>query len=59
MMALTHNSIFCGLDAIYNQALQVGPGPQDAADLFLYYETLYEFIHDHQRLEEEAYFPGI
>jgi hemerythrin-like domain-containing protein len=58
-MALTHNSMFRGLNAIYNQALQVRPGSDDAADLLLYCIMVYDFIHNHHQMEEAVYFPGI
>lgn len=58
-MALTHNTIFRGLNAIFRQAKQVLPGTQDAADLLLYCQIACEFIHDHHVTEESIYFPEI
>jgi len=58
-MALTHNTIFRGLNAIYSQATQVLPGTQDAADLLLYCEITCNFIHNHHFVEETVYFPEI
>src|SRR5947207_14806835 len=59
IMALTHNTIFRGLNAIYSQATQVLPGTQDAADLLLYCEITCNFIHNHHFVEESVYFPEI
>jgi len=51
--------MFRGFNAIYNQALQVRPGTEDAADLLSYCAMAYEFIQNHHDMEETVYFPGI
>jgi hypothetical protein len=59
IMALTHNTIFRALNAIYQHAPHVLPGTQDAAELLGYCSVTYEFIHHHQLIEESLYFPEI
>jgi hemerythrin-like domain-containing protein len=58
-MALTHNTIFRALNAIYAQALLVAPGTQDASDMLKYCAIVYDFIHRHHVFEETMYFPDI
>jgi hemerythrin-like domain-containing protein len=59
IMALTHNTIFRGLNAIYHQAKQVAPGTKDAEDLLFFCAVTCDFIHCHHTAEETAFFPGI
>ncbi|KAH0536019.1 hypothetical protein FGG08_007086 [Glutinoglossum americanum] len=59
VMALTHNTIFRGLNAIYHQAPHVLPGTQNATDLLFYCAVAYDFIHNHHVTEESTYFPEI
>ena len=59
LMALTHNTIFRALNAIYSQALQINAGSQDAAHILSYSTVIYDFIHRHHVLEETMYFPEI
>ena len=58
-MAMTHNTIFRALNAVYRQAVDVLPGSQDAADMLTYCAIIYDFIHHHQLFEETIYFPEI
>ena len=59
LMALTHNTIFRALNAIYAQALHVTAGTQDAADMLTYCTIVFDFIHHHHLFEETMYFPEI
>jgi sterol-4alpha-carboxylate 3-dehydrogenase (decarboxylating) len=59
LMALTHNTIFRALNAIYTQALHVTAGTQEAVDMLTYCTIVFEFIHHHHNFEETIYFPGI
>lgn len=59
LMALTHNTIFRGLNAVYHYAAQVERGSQEAADLLLHCYMVYDFIHVHHVSEEEVYFPRL
>jgi sterol-4alpha-carboxylate 3-dehydrogenase (decarboxylating) len=59
LMAVTHNTIFRALNAIYAQALLVVPGTQDAEDILKYCAVVYDFIHHHHVFEETMYFPDI
>lgn len=59
LMALTHNTIFRALNAIYTQAIFVTAGSQEAADLLIYCTIVFDFIHHHHILEETLYFPEI
>jgi sterol-4alpha-carboxylate 3-dehydrogenase (decarboxylating) len=58
-MALTHNTIFRGLNAVYHQAPGVLPGTQEATDLLFYCSVAWDFIHSHHVIEESIYFPKI
>ncbi len=58
-MALTHNTIFRALNAIYHQAPLIQPSTKDASDLFFYCTVVYDFIHAHHTTEEDVYFPAI
>jgi hypothetical protein len=59
VMAMTHNTFFRALNAIYQQASYIAPGTQQAADFLNYCCIAYEFIHHHQLGEEHIYFPEI
>jgi sterol-4alpha-carboxylate 3-dehydrogenase (decarboxylating) len=59
IMAMTHNTIFRALNAIYQQAPNILPGTQQAADFLSYCSITYDFIHHHQLVEEIIYFPEI
>lgn len=59
LMALTHNTIFRGLNALYHQALQVRPGTAEAIDFLFYCKVLHDFLHIHHETEEAHYFPQI
>jgi hemerythrin-like domain-containing protein len=59
LMALTHNTISRGFNAIYAQAVQVLPGTQDAADLLAYCTVVHGFLQNHHETEESTYFPQI
>ncbi|KAK2740964.1 hypothetical protein FQN55_008519 [Onygenales sp. PD_40] len=59
IMALTHNTIFRGLNSIYHHAPLVQPSTQDASDLLQFCGIVYDFIHGHHTIEEQVYFPGI
>ncbi|PBP20042.1 C-3 sterol dehydrogenase/C-4 decarboxylase [Diplocarpon rosae] len=58
-MAQTHNTIFRALNSIYHHALLVSPGTDEAASLLAYCAITYEFMHHHQIIEEQVYFPAI
>jgi hypothetical protein len=58
-MAMTHNTFFRALNAIYHQAPLIVPGTQDAVDFLAYCGVAYDFIHHHQITEELHYFPEI
>jgi sterol-4alpha-carboxylate 3-dehydrogenase (decarboxylating) len=59
IMALTHNTIFRGLNAIYYQAPFIQPSTQEASDLLFYCTVVHDFIHEHHVTEETVYFPAI
>ncbi|KUJ09552.1 NAD(P)-binding protein [Mollisia scopiformis] len=59
IMAQTHNTIFRALNSIYQQALSIKPGTQEAIDMLAYCGITYDFIHHHQIGEESIYFPEI
>ena len=59
VMAMTHNTFFRALNAIYQQAPRIVPGTQQAADFLNYCCIVYDFIHHHQLTEEHIYFPEI
>ena len=59
LMALTHNTIFRGLNAVYHQASSVLPDSQAASDLLFYVSVVWEFIHNHHVIEETIFFPEI
>jgi hypothetical protein len=59
IMAMTHNTFFRALNAIYQQAPHVLPGTQQAANFLSYCSITYDFIHHHQLVEETIYFPEI
>ena len=59
VMALTHNTMLRGLNAIYHQAPFVQPSTKAASDLLLYCSVAYDFIHSHHTMEENTYFPAI
>jgi sterol-4alpha-carboxylate 3-dehydrogenase (decarboxylating) len=59
LMALTHNTIFRALNAIYTQALHVTVGTQEAVDMLTYCSIVFDFIHHHHIFEETIYFPEI
>src|SRR5213075_826645 len=52
LMALTHNTIFRGLNAIYHHAPLVQPSTQEASDLLFYCTVVHDFIHEHHTTEE-------
>jgi hypothetical protein len=54
IMALTHNTIFRALNAIYQQAPNIAPGTQDAVDMLAYCSITYDFIH-HQYVDSSAF----
>jgi hemerythrin-like domain-containing protein len=58
-MALTHNTIFRGLNAIYHHAPLVQPSTREASDLLFYCTVVHDFIHEHHTTEETVYFPAI
>ncbi|OWP05231.1 hypothetical protein B2J93_7973 [Marssonina coronariae] len=58
-MAQTHNTIFRALNSIYHHAPLVSPGTAEAASLLAYCVITYEFMHHHQVVEEQVYFPAI
>jgi hypothetical protein len=58
-MAMTHNTFFRALNAIYQQAPHIVPGTQQAADFLNYCCIAYDFIHHHQLTEEHIYFAEI
>jgi hypothetical protein len=58
-MAMTHNTFFRALNAIYQHAPHIVPGTQQAADFLSYCSITYDFIHHHQLLEEAIYFPEV
>jgi hemerythrin-like domain-containing protein len=59
IMALTHNTMFRALNAIYHQAPLVQPSTQEASDLLFYCTVVHDFIHEHHTTEETVYFPAI
>lgn len=59
LMALTHNTIFRALNAIYAQALHVTAGTQKSVDMLTYCTIVFDFIHHHHNFEETMYFPEI
>jgi hemerythrin-like domain-containing protein len=59
IMALTHNTVFRGFNAIYHQAPLVQPSTQEASDLLFYCTVVHDFIHEHHTTEETVYFPAI
>jgi Hemerythrin HHE cation binding domain len=59
VMAMTHNTFFRALNAIYQQAPHIIPGIQQAADFLNYCCIAYEFIHHQQLGEEHIFFPEI
>jgi len=56
-MALTHNIMIRGMNSIYLQCEYVTP--ENAHDFVTYCQCWSEFIHNHHRCEEAAYFPVI
>jgi hemerythrin-like domain-containing protein len=60
LMALTHNTIFRALNALYIQALGITPGTQEAVDIRTYcLLCCFYFIQHHHNLEQTMYFPDL
>jgi hemerythrin-like domain-containing protein len=59
LMALSHNTMFRGLNAIYHHSQLVHPSTQAASDLLFYCTVVHDFIHEHHTIEETVYFSAI
>jgi hemerythrin-like domain-containing protein len=58
-MALLHNMIIRGLNALYNQCLGVQTDTTDAHDFLVFGQVFYETLHGHHQLEEILFFPEL
>lgn len=58
-MALIHNIIIRGLNALYNQCLGVQTSTSDVSDFLLFGQVFYETLHHHHQLEETFFFPEL
>jgi hypothetical protein len=58
-MVESHNTLIPADITAYSQALGMKPGLQDAADLHLYCQMIYQLTHDHHGWKEKHYFLAI
>ncbi|KAL1955225.1 hypothetical protein VTO42DRAFT_8884 [Malbranchea cinnamomea] len=58
-MALVHNLILRGLNAAYNQCLDVSPGTQAAHDFLVFNQCIFQVLQVHHDMEEQHLFPAL
>lgn len=58
-MAVLHNILSRGFNAACNQAMNVKAGSEDAANLLIFSQFLFEFISSHHQVEDDIFFPAI
>ncbi|RFU28670.1 hypothetical protein B7463_g7680, partial [Scytalidium lignicola] len=56
-MALGHNMILRGFNAIYNQCLSVTKGTAQAKDMLIFSQCMFSMLKSHHDMEEEHFFP--